>query len=142
MTNRFGPALIVAIVAVAFWSSARSQTPGSDTGAPLASPVASPIASPAGRSVSVAGSVTIHLTDAGFDPVYVESTSGHDLTVTLVNSGTRTHGFRIDHYQIDVTLDPGGTTTVVIHHPDLGDFPFVSDAPGDGGLRGELTFYI
>ena len=109
---------------------------------PAASPNASPAATPVGRSVSVANSVTIVLGDAGFDPIYVESTNGHDLTITLVNTGTRQHSFRIDRYDINVSLAPGERKTIVIKSPSLGDFPYYSDAPGDEGMKGNLTFYI
>ncbi len=116
--------------------------PGSGPGAGTAGPLASPIASPTGRSVSVAGAVRIQLNDGWFDPVYVESTNGHDLTITLVNGGTRRHAFRLDGYQVNVSLAPGTTTTVVISAPSLGDFPYYSDAPGDADMTGQLTFYI
>ena len=109
---------------------------------PAASPNASPAATPVGRSISVANSVTIELGDAGFDPVHVEATNGHDLTITLVNTGTRQHSFRIDRYDINVSLAPGEQKTIVIKSPSLGDFPYYSDAPGDEGMEGNLTFYI
>lgn len=118
-----------------------------------ASPVATPhgatpaastplSASAAGGSVSVAGDVTIELTDAGFTPDRVQSTNGHDMTLTLVNTGTRPHGFRIDRLGIDEHLQPGETTIVQISQPSLGDFVYYSDAPGDETMRGELVFYI
>lgn len=110
--------------------------------APHASPAASPAASPTGRSVSVTDSVTIELRDSGFDPVYVESTNGHPLTITLINSGTRRHAFRVDRYGVNVSLNPGERKTIVIEHPDLGDFPYYSDAPGDDWMTGTLVFYI
>lgn len=139
MTNRLGPALFFVVVAAAFFiASASSQTPRSALG----TPVASPLASPTGRAVSVTTFVTIHLTDNGFDPQYVEATNGHDLTITLVNSGTRPHGFRIGRFAIDLRLDPGQTTMVVIHAPGFGDFPYDSDLPGDNGHVGKITFYI
>ena len=76
-------------------------------------------------------------------PNYVQSTSGHDLTVTLVNTGTRRHGFAIPQLDVDVMLDPGQTKTVVIHpSAGEGDFTYVSTAPGDDGMTGTLTFYI
>jgi uncharacterized cupredoxin-like copper-binding protein len=100
------------------------------------------LASPTGRSVSVAGSVTINLGDTGFDPFYVESTNGHDLTITLVNTGTRRHSFRIDRYEVNVSLNPGEQKTIVIKNPSLGDYPYYSDAPGDEGMKGMLVFYI
>jgi hypothetical protein len=101
-----------------------------------------PTALPWPEAVSTAGEVTIHLTDAGFAPSYVESTNGHALTITLVNDGSRPHAFRIEHFHIAVRLDSGQTTAVVIRRPDLGDFTYDSDAPGDAGMQGTLTFYI
>jgi hypothetical protein len=90
----------------------------------------------------VASAVTIDIFDYGFDPVYVESTNGHDLTVALVNAGTREHAFRIDALNIDVKLAPGESRTIVIGNPPLGDYPYYSDAPGDDEFAGQLTFYI
>lgn len=123
---------------------APTVTPVPAAASPVA-PAASPAATPGGQSagpVSVAGSVTIRMTDQGFEPNAVEATNGHDLTITLVNSGTRPHNFSVDHYGIDVTLAPGQTKTVTIHAPDLGTYPFYSNAQGDEGMTGELTFYI
>jgi hypothetical protein len=139
----FAAALSLA-VAVAYLSAPHWQerNPATPLATPILSPVASPVASPVGRSVSVARSVTILMHDGWFDPAYVEATNGHDLTITLVNAGARPHAFRIDAYRIDVTLKPGTSTTIEIHDPDLGDFIFYSDAPGDAGMKGQLTFYI
>jgi uncharacterized cupredoxin-like copper-binding protein len=135
--------LALALVAIFIGAIAVDAASHENTPSPAnASPQASPAASPTGRSVSVANSVTIELSDAGFDPVYVESTNGHDLTITLVNTGTRRHAFRIDRYDINVSLNPGEQTTVVIKSPSLGDFPYYSDAPGDEGMKGMLVFYI
>ena len=50
--------------------------------------------------------------------------------------------FRIDPYDINVSLAPGERKTIVIKSPSLGDFPYYSDAPGDEGMKGNLTFYI
>jgi hypothetical protein len=144
MKHRSVLAVAVAIVAVCgmAFGHMRDGRSAMIVASPVASPNASPAATPVGRSVSVANSVTIELSDAGFDPVYVESTNGHDLTITLVNTGTRTHAFRIDRYEIDVILNPGEQKTIVIHSPSLGDFPYYSDAPGDEGMKGMLVFYI
>ena len=149
ITRRSNLAIIIAILgglALLLSVSPWTGEPDSAVGAHNASPNASPVAatpSPTGpQSVSVAGEVTIFLTDQGFSPSYVEATNGHQLTITLVNTGTRPHGFTTDAYQIDVLLDPGESTTVVIPQPDLGDFTFYSDAPGDHGFEGMLTFYI
>ena len=128
-------ALLGAIFTAHHWQNPSAATP-------VARPIVPPYASPTGRSVSVARSVTILMHDGWFDPAYVEATNGHGLTITLVNAGTRPHGFRIDAYRIDVTLAPGTSTTITIHDPNLGDFIFSSDAPGDAGMKGQLTFYI
>src|SRR6478735_1469569 len=96
-------ALLVLAGLVSVWQPGSARL----VGTPVASPGASPLASPTGRSVSVAGSVTINLGDTGFDPFYVESTNGHDLTIALVNTGTRRHSFRIDRYEVNVSLNPG-----------------------------------
>jgi len=142
MHTRFRFVALAVTLAGALLATARSQPLALGPATPGASPVASPAALPTGRSVSVANSVTIQVTDGGFDPAYVESTNGHDLTITLINRGQRLHAFRIDRLNVDVRLDLGQTKTVVIHAPGLGDYPFYSDAPGDEGLTGRLTFYI
>ncbi len=143
--------LVGALIGEARWQRTAPAMPpasliasptASPIASPIASPLASPVASPTGRSVSVAGSVTIRLHDGWFDPAYVEATNGHALTITLVNDGSRHHAFRIDRYDVDVDLAPGESRTVVIESPTLGDFTYYSGAPGDGGMIGELTFYI
>jgi uncharacterized cupredoxin-like copper-binding protein len=144
MLNRAFTAVLVFSVAAAVIVGLRAQ--GAETGTPPASPVASPsaspVSSPVGRSISVAESVTIQLQDGWFDPAHIAATNGHDLTITLVNAGSRQHAFRIDRYQVNVSLAPGETRTIVIHEPTLGDFTYYSDAPGDDGMEGQLTFYI
>ncbi|MEA2522936.1 MAG: Cupredoxin-like domain [Thermomicrobiales bacterium] len=151
------PVLLLAAVVMLFVALVWTGRVTPVRGAPDASPVAgSPAASPtaatpvattppargARQSVSTAGKVTIYLTDQGFMPSYVESTNGHPLIITLVNSGTRPHAFRIDALGIAETLAPGETKTITIENPDLGDFTYVSDAPGDEGMQGRLAFYI
>lgn len=119
------------------------STPGvatPDAGTPAPATPVGQITGP--QSVSVTGAVTIQLTDAGFAPSRVQSTNGHDLTVTLVNTGTRPHGFRIEQFGIDELLQPGETTTVTITSPPLGDYTFTSAAPGDEHMSGQLVFYI
>jgi plastocyanin len=144
MSNRVHLVFFAAVIAASLVAvNARGQSAGTPAAAsPVASPQATPVASPTGRSVSVANSVTIQMSDGGFDPVYVESTNGHDLTITLVNTGTRAHAFRIDFYEVNVNLAPGEHKTIVIQSPSLGDFPYYSDAPGDTGMKGLLVFYI
>jgi hypothetical protein len=142
MVNRIVMALAIVAVAGIAIAGVRGQEAGFGTATPIASPVASPAAVPTGRSVSVASAVTINIFDYGFDPMYVESTNGHDLTVTLINAGTRKHAFRIDALNVDVQLAPGESRTIVIENPPLGDYPYYSDAPDDDEFAGQLTFYI
>lgn len=145
MNNRAYLVLFTAVIAaglIVLHAGGQSASTPPALASPVASPQATPIASPVGRSVSVASSVTIQMNDNGFDPVYVESTNGHDLTITLVNAGTRAHAFRIDFYKVNVNLAPGERKTIVIQSPSLGDFPYYSDVPGDAGMKGLLVFYI
>jgi uncharacterized cupredoxin-like copper-binding protein len=92
--------------------------------------------------LTVAETVTIELTDNGFVPNYVQATSGHDLTVTLVNTGTREHGFAIDHFDVNEVLAPGETKTITIENRQEIDVDYYSSAPCDEGMTGQLTFYI
>jgi hypothetical protein len=48
------------------------------------------------------------LTDEGFEPARIQTTNNVDLTITLVNSGTRPHAFVVDDFDIAVELAPGG----------------------------------
>ena len=145
---RLGSVIVVLIAVGA--AAMTGATSWSETGTPPASPVGSPspVASPrpvslAGHgSAAITGPVTIKLTNEGFVPNYVQSTSGHDVTITLVNTDTRVHGFTIKEFDIDVTLKPGETKTVVVHPAGEGDFDYVSNAPGDDGMKGVLTLYI
>ena len=127
--------------------------PRGATGSPAASPqaaCATPVASPNATPVSLKGSgmltvaetVTIELTDSGYVPNFVQATSGHDLTITLVNTGTRAHGFTIDYFDIDETLAPGETKTITIENRREIDVEYYSTAPCDEGMTGQLTFYI
>lgn len=127
---------LVTLVAGAYASHAQTGTPRP------ASPSASPAATPVERLVSVTDKVTIEMTDAGFNPSIIQATNGHDLTVTLVNTGSRRHAFQIDKLNVDVSLEPGEQRTITITAPPLGDFAFVSNAPGDEHVSGTLIFYI
>src|SRR5688572_33325983 len=80
---------------------------GSPEASPLASPQASPVSLEGSGVVAVADTVTIELTDGGFVPNTIQATSGHDLTITLINTGTRDHGFTIEEFEIDELLAPG-----------------------------------
>ena len=134
---------VVIGVAMLAWSGLASTARETPPASPISSPVASPQIFPTPRSASVTNTVTVNLTDHGFDPIYIQSTNGHDLTITLINTGTRRHGFNLDEFGVHETLGPGQQTVVVIRAPqELGDFRYYSDAPGDEGYEGELTFYI
>lgn len=140
-------AVIVLLAITSLGASARKGSPVAGSPIAAASPCATRSASPeattqARQSVSTSGAVTIYLTDQGFAPSYVESTNGHPLTITLINTGSRPHGFTITRFEIDEMVDPGQTKTIVIEKPDLGDFPFTSGAPCDDGMQGVLVFYI
>lgn len=106
-----------------------------------ATPAATPAAPPS-NPVYTTGPVTIRLTDEGFVPDRVLSAVGHDLTLTLVNTGARPHNFCSESLHLDVTLDPGESTTIALDDLPLGEYPFVSDLPADAGMRGRLTIFI
>jgi heme/copper-type cytochrome/quinol oxidase subunit 2 len=90
----------------------------------------------------IVGKVTIEISDDGFAPDYFESAVGRDVTITLVNSGSRTHTFTIDRLNVDVALAPGETTVVQIDLPKLGEYVFRSTAPGDEAFRGKMVVFI
>ena len=95
--------------------------------------------------MTVADEVSIRLTDRGFDPATVQATSGHDLTITPINAGSRPHAFVLDDFDIKVDLLPGASERVIVRPGDRGDavtYTVVSDAPGDGCLRGKPIFYV
>lgn len=131
---------LLPIVACAALARAGSTPAPSPVGSSAASPAASPIVS--GRPASVAGEVTIELTDAGFRPDFVQATNGTDLHLTLRNTGTRDHAFQIERLDVDETVAPGEEKHVTIKTPPLGDFMFTSDAEGDENFKGTLVFYI
>src|SRR5688500_1228532 len=87
-------AICLGLLAAVFSPIAQPQ---GATGSPQASPgtaSASPVASPAGSRVSTADcglasvpiEVTVELTDQGFRPCYIQTTSFHALTITLINT--------------------------------------------------------
>lgn len=137
--------LFLACLAVMGAAQGNRTMVGAARGAsPVATPRSSPVqvATPAARIVSVAGSVTIELTDGGFSPSTVQATNGHDLVVTLVNTGSRRHAFQIARLKVNVSLTPGERRTIIIKTPPLGEFTYTSDAPGDEHITGTLVFYI
>ena len=117
---------------------------GTAMASPAASPAACPEDAPPGRLVNVPNKVTIHLTDEGFEPARIQMTNNVDLTITLVNSGTRSHAFVVDDFDIAVELAPGESEeiTVTPTGDDAASHDFYSDAPGDECMRGAIIFYI
>ena len=98
-----------------------------------------------GRIVAVVNEVTARLTDQGFDPAAVQATSGHDLTITLINVGSRPHTYVVDAFEIKVDLLPGAREQVVVSPGGRGDavtYVVTSDAPGDDCFQGKLIFYV
>lgn len=126
--------------------------PGTPTASPPALPASSPMATPAASPVTsdggtfqaniVVGEITIELTDSGFSPVHFESAVGLDVTIHLVNTGSRRHNFTLDAFDVDVDLAPGEKRTVTIKGPRLGEYPYRSDTPGDEDFSGVMVIFI
>ena len=142
-------AALLALVAAAVqpggaWQGATGSPPASPAvcATPEASPGASPVSLEGSGMVATTHVVTIELTDQGFTPNYVQTTTGHDLWITLINTGTRDHAFVVDRYDVRELLAPGEETLVVIRRPEEITVEYYSDAPCDEGMTGELTFYI
>jgi hypothetical protein len=115
---------------------------------PAASPGASPVASPVaavpqrpGANIIV-GHVTVEITDTGFVPDHFESAVGRNVTINLVNSGSRPHNFTLAAFDIDIDLAPGETASAYIPLPDLGDYHYTSDAAGDEAFSGTMIVFI
>jgi len=119
---------------------------------PVASPMASPLASPAASPVTTAGErpganiivgqVTVEISDTGFSPTHFESAVGRDVTINLVNTGSRPHNFTMAAFDIDIDLAPGETASVDIPLPDLGEYPYTSSAPGDEEFAGTMVVFL
>jgi plastocyanin len=118
---------------------------------PVASPAASPqaslvMATPESRSgpaiLFVAGEITIEISDEGFSPDYFASAVGRDITITIMNAGSRPHNFTMEKLDIDIDLAPGESETVQVDPPDLGTYLYTSSAPGDEGMSGTMTVFI
>jgi hypothetical protein len=82
--------------------------PGTPAASPAASPQAAPAATPMAphRSTQtiVVGEVTVELTDSGFNPSHFESAVGRNVTIKLVNIGTRPHNFTMPAFREDGRL--------------------------------------
>jgi hypothetical protein len=115
---------------------------------PSASPAATPVASPGAVSrtpttqMIVAGHATVAITDDAMTPAHFESAVGRHVQLTVVNAGSRTHNFTMAAFAIDIDLAPGDAVTFDLGVPDLGDYPYFSDLPGDEDLKGTMTVFI
>lgn len=120
--------------------------PGTPAASPSASPVASAAAPPVAPQQSepniIVGHVTIELTDSGFVPSHFESAVGRNVTINLVNNGTRPHNFTLPAFDIDIDLAPGEKDSVYIPQPALGKYPYTSSAPGDEDFSGTMVVFI
>lgn len=105
----------------------------------MASPAAGTPSSPV---VFTTGEITIEITDETMRPDHVQSAVGHELTITVVNAGDVPHGFVINELDVNLELAPGESETIEIGTPDLGEYRYYSDLPGDEGLEGTLTIFI
>ena len=150
-----GRAVVVLLsVPLAVGAATQHVTPPTEGGAPPASPavVGSPAAPseplytpiPVNEARNVVGRLTLRLTDRGFVPSRFECAINQDIAVTLVNAGTRPHGFSIDDLGVAVEVAPGETTTLTIRPLRLGYFTYYSDTPEDRalGMIGTMTIFI
>jgi hypothetical protein len=132
-------------VMIALAGSGRGQAPSAT---PSASPAATPVASPGAVSrtpttqMIVAGHATVAITDDAMTPAHFESAVGRHVQLTVVNAGSRTHNFTMAAFAIDIDLAPGDAVTFDLGVPDLGDYPYFSDLPGDEDLKGTMTVFI
>ncbi|HYH12137.1 MAG TPA: cupredoxin domain-containing protein [Thermomicrobiales bacterium] len=116
---------------------------GSPVASPAASPAASPVAADLGPSTQIiVGEITVSITDEAIIPVHFESAVGRDVTIHVVNEGTRPHNFSIEEFDIDIDLEPGESATLEIEAPRLGNYRYYSDLPEDEGLEGTMTVFI
>jgi uncharacterized cupredoxin-like copper-binding protein len=143
-----GLATLSNAVPAAFGAATPVPSPEASSGAatPSSSPEPStpaPIDS-ADRPVITTGEVMIQLTDTGITPRHFEVAAGHDLHLTVTNSGTRTHTFTIEELDISVSLDPGATEIIAISKPPLGEYRYGIDLEQDPApaMTGTFTIYI
>lgn len=114
---------------------------------PAATPVGSRLATPESTSRAttdsiIVGEVTIEISDDGFAPQRFTSAVGRDITMTLVNVGSRQHSFVIEGLTIDVELAPGEERTIQIDSPALGQYHYTSTSPGDEQFEGTMVVFI
>lgn len=143
-----GLALLSSAVSAAFGAATPVPSPEASPGpaTPSSSPEPSTQASvdSTDRPVITTGEVTIQLTDTGITPRHFEVAAGHDLHLTVTNSGTRTHTFTIEEFDVNVSLDPGATEIITISKPPLGEYEYGSDLgqDTDPAKTGTFTIFI
>lgn len=145
-------ASLIIVLGITFLVPPQGVIVGQDaTPGPGATPQASPVAEvdcddvPWGRTVGVPNRVTIELTDEGFDPAIIQSTDNTTFDLTLVNTGTQTHSFVMDDFDLRVELEPGESESIVLTPKYTGgadDHYFHGDLPGEECFRGNLILYI
>lgn len=136
-------AVLVIAVTGAYGSGAVDEsTPAPPAASPVASPAASPVAIDSGPSTQIiVGEIDVAITDAAIVPDHFESAVGRDVTIHVVNQGSRPHNFTIEEFGIDIDLEPGASATVEIEAPELGEYRYFSDLPDDE-LEGTMTVFI
>jgi plastocyanin len=66
------------------------------------------------------GAITVEQDDFYFKPTYIQGKKGEDVTVTVKNEGSVQHTFTIDSQNVDKTVDPGKSVTVMVKIPANG----------------------
>jgi hypothetical protein len=92
----------------------------------------------------ISNTVTVKLTETGYQPRAFQYAVGHAVDVTLVNTDICEHTFTIDNLDIDIAVPAGATRKVTVPPANYGPHPFHSRAPGDDGLEwtGMLLVYL
>lgn len=88
-----------------------------------------------------AGVVSIRMTDRGFEPAEIRTTIGGRVKIHLKNASGARHNLVIDRFGIvSRTLPPGEENYIEFTATSRGDFPIISDAPGEpeAGFRAVL----
>src|SRR4029078_11268836 len=62
----------------------------------------------------ITNTVTVRMTEHGFDPRAFSYAVGHEVEVTLINTDSCEHTFTVDNLDIDVVVPPGATRKVTV----------------------------
>lgn len=93
-----------------------------------------------GASSGVEHNITMELSKFAFDPNIIEVNQGDVIHLTLTSKDT-THGFSIDAYNVNMTVNGGETQTVTIQADQKGTFEFYCSVPcgsGHSDMNGKL----